>query len=188
MDTTASNHCILRKKDYVTTPWSGGETTELLIQPQQANFSTRQFDFRISIATIRIEESVFTPLPGIQRTLLLLEGELQLEHRNHHIAHLKPFEQDSFMGNWETHCLGSGTDLNVMTQPPFSAHLRVAQATALASNAHYIVAVCLSSICEIHSIRLAQWDCVWWKNHDLLTLNTELKQGQIAWIEITKDA
>jgi environmental stress-induced protein Ves len=177
---------VLRKYDYTTTQWSGGETTELLIFPLASNFSDRQFDFRISIATINVNESNFTALPGIQRTLLLLEGELQLEHKHHHTSHLLPFDQDSFEGSWETHCLGSGTDMNVMTKSPYTCSVSVSESGPLHSTADFVVGICLSTAGIVGSIELSRWEGIWWDNRNQLSVNADLKEGRIAWIEIKK--
>lgn len=107
---------IYTSDDFLTTQWSGGETTELFIYPNGADFKSREFDFRLSIATINIEESDFTPLPDIDRTLLLLEGELELIHKGHHSCKLAPLMQDSFKGDWQTKCIGTGKDFNLMTK------------------------------------------------------------------------
>ncbi len=45
---------------------------------------------------------------------MLLEGEIELVHKNHHSKSLKPLMYDSFLGNWETTCLGTATDFNLM--------------------------------------------------------------------------
>ncbi|CAG5083673.1 HutD/Ves family protein [Parvicella tangerina] len=110
------NYKIIQPKDFKTSHWSGGTTTELYIYPEGSDFKSREFDFRLSIATIIINESDFTPLPGVDRTLLLLEGELELIHEGHHSTTLKPLEQDSFSGSWQTKCIGKGKDFNLMTQ------------------------------------------------------------------------
>ena len=59
-----------------TAKWSGGLTTELFIYPEGSAYSERNFDFRLSTATVEIETSVFTPLPHVQRTLMVLELSL----------------------------------------------------------------------------------------------------------------
>lgn len=110
------NYKIIHPEDFKTTHWSGGTTTELYIYPEGADFKSREFDFRLSIATINIQESDFTPLPGVDRTLLLLEGELELIHEGHHSSKLFPLMQDRFSGGWQTKCVGTGKDFNLMTK------------------------------------------------------------------------
>jgi hypothetical protein len=54
-------------------PWKngGGSTTEIIIEPPDAQF--HDFDWRISLATITHDGS-FSLFPGVDRTLALVEG------------------------------------------------------------------------------------------------------------------
>lgn len=104
----------LKKEDYKTSSWSGGTTTELLIFPPEALYSERNFIWRLSSANVNVEASTFTSLPGISRIIMVLEGELVLEHEGHHKALLKAFQQDSFSGAWITNSYGKVTDFNLM--------------------------------------------------------------------------
>ena len=99
-----------------TTTWSGGTTTELLISPEKAVFSDLDFDFRLSTATVEVETSTFTPLPGVSRTLLVLDGQMALHHEGHHSSELGKFDIDKFQGDWNTHSKGKCTDFNLMTR------------------------------------------------------------------------
>ena len=94
--------------------WSKGTSTELFIYPQGSNFQSRDFLFRISLATVEAEESEFTPLPGIQRSLMLLKGKHTLIHKDHHSKTLFPFDQDAFSGDWQTTSQGKATNFNLM--------------------------------------------------------------------------
>lgn len=105
---------IIRKAEQNTSMWSGGTTTQLAIFPKDAVYSERNFLWRISSAKVEVEESLFTHLPGIWRLIMVLEGELRLEHEGHHKAALVPFEQDSFSGDWTTRSFGKVTDFNLM--------------------------------------------------------------------------
>lgn len=98
-----------------TNKWSGGTTTQLAIYPKNAEYKERNFQFRISTATVETEESTFTQLPGVSRILMILNGEIRIEHTDHHSKTLKKFEQDEFSGNWDTKSYGKATDFNVMT-------------------------------------------------------------------------
>ena len=53
----------LTKDDYVVSQWSGGTTTQLAIAPSGAQYGDRAFLWRLSSATVDLEESDFTPLP-----------------------------------------------------------------------------------------------------------------------------
>jgi environmental stress-induced protein Ves len=64
---------VLHKTDYVTTQWTGGSTTQMLILPRGANYAKRNFEIRLSAASIEIPESTFTPLPGVLRSLVFVK-------------------------------------------------------------------------------------------------------------------
>ncbi len=106
---------IIRKADIQTSNWSGGTTSELFIFPTTSHYKDLDFSFRLSRATVEIEESVFTPLPKVKRQLMVLEGELELIHEAHHTKKLKPLEFDIFSGDWLTKSIGKVTNFNLMT-------------------------------------------------------------------------
>jgi environmental stress-induced protein Ves len=106
---------IIRKKEQTNQNWSGGATTQLFIFPKTAVYAERNFRFRISTATVEQEKSDFTQLPGIERILMILEGELKISHKNHYSKFLRKFDIDQFSGDWETSSEGKVTDFNVMT-------------------------------------------------------------------------
>ncbi|NVJ46483.1 MAG: HutD family protein [Cytophagia bacterium] len=102
------------KKNHITTNWSGGETTELYIYPENAQYKTGNYLFRLSTATVEVEESTFTPLWGVDRTLMVLEGEMKLVHEGYHEALLGPLYSDQFKGDWITRSEGKCVDFNLM--------------------------------------------------------------------------
>lgn len=95
--------------------WAGGTTTQLFIYPLQAEYKKRNFSFRISTATVELETSQFTKLPGVSRKLMVLEGKMKLVHENQYSKELTKFEVDSFNGDWNTTSQGKCTDFNLMT-------------------------------------------------------------------------
>ncbi len=56
----------ISKGDYQTTRWSGGMTSQVMIWPEHADFKSREFIWRISLATLEDETSVFTPFLGFK--------------------------------------------------------------------------------------------------------------------------
>lgn len=97
-----------------TSTWTGGETREFFIFPLESSYLERNFEFRISSATIEVVESDFTALPAYERLLVVLEGELELDHENQYTNQLKPLDSDSFSGSWKTKSLGKARDFNVI--------------------------------------------------------------------------
>ena len=94
--------------------WASGTSTEIFIFPSDASFVERNFIFRISTATVEADESVFTHFAGITRHLMILQGELELIHEGRYTKYLKPFDCDTFSGEWPTRSKGRVTDFNLM--------------------------------------------------------------------------
>jgi uncharacterized protein len=94
--------------------WASGTSTEIFIHPSDGSFTDRNFLFRISTATVEAEESTFTFFEGITRHLMIMKGELELVHEARYIRLLKPYDQDTFSGEWNTRSRGKVTDFNLM--------------------------------------------------------------------------
>lgn len=107
---------VKRKDELSHNRWSGGITTQLAIWPEGADYGARRFDWRISTAVVEDEKSVFTPLPGIHRLLMILDGEITVTHEGTRTLAMKPLaDVDEFEGGWETVSAGSCVDFNLMT-------------------------------------------------------------------------
>ena len=105
----------LTQDDYKVSTWSGGTTTELFIWPQGADYGKREFSFRISSATVDLEESDFTPLPGVERYITPISGGFTLTHPGKPAVNLGPMDAPyRFSGGEQTHCVGRATDFNLM--------------------------------------------------------------------------
>ncbi len=105
---------VIRKSEHKTSEWSGGTTTQLCIYPYDSEYKELNFKWRLSSAKVNVDESVFTHLPNIKRKIMILDGELLLEHEDHHSVKLKAFNQDSFYGDWKTKSYGRVKDFNLM--------------------------------------------------------------------------
>jgi environmental stress-induced protein Ves len=105
---------ITRKNDLVVSKWSGGSTTQLFIYPCIADYARRDFEVRISSATIEETPSAFTNLPGFRRVLMPLNAPLRLVFENHGEAELNPFDSVEFDGAWNTVSHGVCTDFGIM--------------------------------------------------------------------------
>jgi len=106
---------IIPAKDFNTTNWSGGTSTQLYIYPLTADYKDRTFDFRLSTAKVDVEKSEFTPLPGVSRKIMILNGQIDISHKNHYDKQLKRLDVDEFEGDWQTTSVGICTDFNLMT-------------------------------------------------------------------------
>ncbi len=115
---------IVRKEEQHTREWSGGTTTQLYIFPKNSSYKDKTFSFRLSSAKINIEESTFTKLEGISRYIMILSGELELEHNNgQYRKTLKQFDTDQFLGDWDTKSKGKVIDFNLMTKGSTFGHI-----------------------------------------------------------------
>lgn len=105
---------IFSSKDYLTTNWSGGTTTQMYIYPQEAEYTKRNFDLRISSATVNMDKSQFTNLNGFDRILMTLDKSISLCHNNNAEIKLNPLIAHKFSGNDLTISKGKCRDFNIM--------------------------------------------------------------------------
>lgn len=106
-----------------TITWTSGTSTELYVYPKNGDFQTRNFDFRISTATVEAEETNFSDFSGLTRILIVLNGNLTLIHEGKYTKKLAPFDQDRFDGSWNTRSKGKVQDFNVMFKKNFDAEV-----------------------------------------------------------------
>lgn len=106
---------IIHKENCLTSRWSGGATTELYIYPPDSSYRERNFDLRISTASVEAATSTFTKLPGIRRHLIILEGEIRLYPENQEQRKMGKGDKIFFPGDWEMRSAGNCIDFNVMT-------------------------------------------------------------------------
>ena len=104
----------LTKRDYITTAWSGGASTQLVIEPEGASYADRDFLWRVSSASVELEASDFTPLPDYERLISTLKGAITLTHNEGLPIALHPYEVHAFSGADMTRSLGRCTDFNLM--------------------------------------------------------------------------
>ena len=109
------DYTIITSDNFKPAGWSGGTTTQLFIFPQTASYQERNFQFRLSSATVEVEKSDFTSLPGFSRKLMILAGEITISHEGHYSKQLNKFDVDAFEGDWKTSSVGRCTDFNLMT-------------------------------------------------------------------------
>ena len=105
-----------KKEDFQVSRWMGGETCEIAIWPASANYLERNFIWRLSSATVELDESDFSRLEDYDRVLMVLEGEVVLSHEGQRVARLAELEQDRFDGAYKTRSFGKITDYNLMVR------------------------------------------------------------------------
>ena len=108
---------LLTPADYRTMPWKngGGRTTEIAAYPPGAGLDA--FLWRVSLADVACD-GPFSSFPGIERTIVLLEGAGMRLHGGLRDAELTtPFEPHAFSGDATVDCTlvaGPVRDFNVM--------------------------------------------------------------------------
>ena len=105
---------LLTPADYLTTAWSGGTTTQLTIAPKDAVYADRAFLWRVSSASVELDESGFTPLPDYRRWIATVRGEMALSHNAGPELTLRPGDVHAFDGGDDTRSRGRCTDFNLM--------------------------------------------------------------------------
>lgn len=104
----------IKKSECAAAAWSGGTTTEFLIMPEGSVYGERNFLWRLSSATVDLDESTFTALPDYDRIIMTLEGGMDLSHNGGEWIHLKEFMPHEFDGGDVTVSRGRVTDFNLM--------------------------------------------------------------------------
>lgn len=106
---------ICSPKGRFTSAWAGGVTTELWLWPEDGDYASRNFKARISSATVGLDESDFTALPGVVRYITPLIGGFTLSHLDGRTVTMAPLDEPyRFDGGEATHCSGKATDFNLM--------------------------------------------------------------------------
>ena len=93
---------IIKKEDFITTKWAGGETTQLIIYPEDASFSEKDFLWRVSSAIFTSTEPKVSDSSHSQRYILPLEGKLNLSHQGLYKRELDKYQVEYFDGSWST--------------------------------------------------------------------------------------
>lgn len=108
---------VFREFDFKTSIWSGGQTKELFISPRNALVADRAFEFRISTATVEVENSIFSDFSGYNRIICSLNSNFYLKHSDVEYLCLPPFEFHSFSGSVKTESKGIFSDFNIIYKP-----------------------------------------------------------------------
>lgn len=115
------NIILLPKKDSKASIWSGGLTYEYMIYPKTANYTNRDFVFRISSATIEEVPSEFTRFKGYYRYLVMLDNSLHIEVNKENKIYEK-YEIMEFNSDDEVTSYTKGIDFNWMVSEKTGDH------------------------------------------------------------------
>lgn len=115
---------IIHQRDCSASHWSGGSTTELFVWPPESSYAERNFSLRISTATVDVDRSDFTPLPGVTRLLTVLQGEMRLQIEGRGDIPLPPWQTIRFDGGDKTTSFGRCVDFGLMLRGGWDGSLR----------------------------------------------------------------
>ena len=124
----------LNKKRIVST-WKGGTTEQLCIVPESASLQERNFDLRISSATIDLERSEFSDFTGYRRYLMKLEGDITLLIDDKKVI-IKDNEAFEFMGDEKVISISEepSRDFNVIIKKDKKADISIKENEKLNTN------------------------------------------------------
>lgn len=173
------SYTVYHETSRKTVQWSGGTSTEIFVFPSDGDFATRNFDFRISTATVEVAESEFTFFEGITRHLMILKGTLELSHIDRYARILEPYDQDTFSGEWPTKSKGKVTDFNLMLKNGYTGGLGHIQLLAgeslpLVPEAAYDFVFIAEGEAEISGQHIASGNLVKFSKPVVLSAGTDL--------------
>ena len=110
-----TNVTLLKSNDFQVSDWSGGKTKQLYLSPPTGHYSKRDFDYRLSTATVELAESQFSDLSGFHRILMSLDHTLHLHNASRQEETvLAPFTPYVFEGSDSITSRGTCTDFNLI--------------------------------------------------------------------------
>ena len=106
---------LLSANDFQVSDWSGGKTKQLYLSPPTGHYGKRDFDYRLSTATVELAESQFSDLSGFHRILMSLDHTLHLHNASRQEETvLAPFTPYFFEGSDSITSRGTCTDFNLI--------------------------------------------------------------------------
>ena len=161
---------VKKAEEFSTSNWSGGTTTQLYIYPEDGNYAERNFQARISSATVDAVKSEFTSLPNVKRYLMIFEGHLDLIHGVNTRVEVEPYQVDEFDGGIPTVSYGKVVDFNLMLKDGAdgvmeTAQLKTAQQAVIEREKDYNLL------------------CIYVKEGSMKIANQEVSAGELAVIE-----
>ena len=119
----------------IVSTWKGGKTEQLCIVPEDASLQERNFDLRISSATIDLERSEFSDFTGYRRYLMKLEGDIRLLIDDKSII-IRDDEAFEFMGDEKVISISKepSRDFNVIIKKDKKADISIKENEKLNTN------------------------------------------------------
>lgn len=173
---------VIRKETVAVSRWSGGETRAYAIYPKDAVYADRDFDFRISSATIEAIPSQFTNFEGYHRYLAMLDNHVQLTLNGAN----QQYEKHQLFAFQSTDLITSytqGTDFNLMLANHIKDEVVEVRQQPFETNQPFIMLFTLDSgAVEVHNqpIAMEPWDCILITNEEQKSVAITLNQPTIV--------
>jgi environmental stress-induced protein Ves len=164
---------LLSKEKSKASIWTGGLTYEYMIYPETASYANRNFEFRISSATIEQERSEFTKFKGYYRYLVMLDNCLHIEVNKEKKVYEK-YEIMEFNSDDEVTSYTKGTDFNWMVSDKISHHTLKITNQSQDYNAQIIILFSLQT--TVIKIDEKSYDM---KPYDLLVIENPKKENKM---------
>lgn len=172
---------IIKKKDIFPSDWDGGKTYQYCIYPSGANYKDKNFDFRISSASIIKVPSDFTRFQGYRRFLVMLDNDLKIS-RNGQEEHYAQQEIFTFDSSDKITSASSGNDFNLMVKKNIPEVSIKILSGAVASKERFIFLFALvpaSIKTGGRSQRLNSFDCMFITNEEKRQLDFQISGSAI---------
>ena len=114
----------IRAAEMKTSDWSGGRTTEIFIHPEGTSVGARDFEVRVSTATVELDETTFSDYSGYIRRIMPVEGGFELTIDEQDRIKLERFDATTFDGGRHVCSVGKCRDFNVIHRPNWLGGLR----------------------------------------------------------------
>jgi environmental stress-induced protein Ves len=115
---------VTRLEDFPPVQWTGGKTWQVLIEPTGSSLADRNFDYRLSSASIESPHSVFTSYPGFERDLVALTEAIVLHIFGRPQA-VRPMQVVHFYGSDSVESEGKTQDLNLIKRAGLPGSLEI---------------------------------------------------------------
>ena len=173
---------FIPKKKVSVSQWTGGQTREYCIYPPEAIYGNRNFDFRISSASIECIPSEFTKFQGYHRYLAMLDGKLELtvngvdtRYANHQLFAFKSTDNIT--------SYTQGNDFNLMLHDRIVDEVVAVRREPFQTNQPFIVLFALVKgdvLINAQPFKMQPWDCIVITNEEEKTVDVQIDQSTIV--------
>lgn len=173
---------VIRKEEVLTSQWAGGKTNEYIIYPSEAKYADRDFQFRISSATIEAIPSDFTRFNGYKRYLAMLEGDIRL-YKNGKEACYDHQTLFSFDSTDDITSYSLGKDFNLMLNQAIEHEVVQITSDSIDTQSRYVFVFALgenTAMINNQKYPMGEYDCIVIINDKLENITIDLTENAIV--------